>query len=763
MPTIKYLKDGRYSIPNEAFSGSFLFNNFQREDSVFLNVAEFPINYPPTYYNYDTNNDITTCSRRFYDGVGKSGLLKGNAASPYVSLKQYLPSQYGNIQSIDWVHTNFCGDLNQSFDCNPIFGGDVTISRFSVKRKIPFFTTNSHGLAPRTPFQYSENFNINPANITGRYYIDYLINDEETVFGITFPTSNKSEFYLYPSGVSGFFDFYVKPPEKFFLFSYGFPYFLAESTINSNFRYAKREKFQDFYPNTPDVIEFTQESNVSIRELNYYYYNFVYSALHTPYRRRMLPDNYDSVLYAGTEDQSNTVIYSLQDSSETSLTDPWIVYNGLDAYTFPKTFGKLITMDSIESEQILARFENGFTMFGAVDQIADRFTSDTANLGQGGIFAGRSVNFNKTDLGYAGTQHSAKVSCEFGHFWVDAKRGQVLQVEPGGTSFAEVTAGLEKWFKENLPFKITQYVPNIPQKDLDNNFKGLGITMGWDSRLRRIFLTKLDYKVLVDGVQYIDGEFYLREGEKLSKVDLTDRTIFEDCSFTVAYSPLTKSWISYYSFKPNYYIGYNNYFQTGVNYSVDATEEGLWSHFPFLSSYQVFYGTLHPFTIESVAPTKGYNSVLHSIEYWLDTRKYYNKYDFADIFGYGFNKAYIYNSNQNTGRLNLVHQKNNDLSQSLQYPIHNVNSTDILQSEINGKWTFNYLYNLVRSERSGLPIWRYDCSQIDKTIDDRLLDYRSNYKDRIRGEYFLIRLEQDAESRYKMIYRFQSDMRNYYE
>jgi hypothetical protein len=392
-------------------------------------------------------------------------------------------------------------------------------------------------------------------------------------------------------------------------------------------------------------------------------------------------------------------------------------------------------------------------MFGAVDQIADRFTSDTANLGQGGIFAGRSVNFNKTDLGYAGTQHSAKVSCEFGHFWVDAKRGQVLQVEPGGTSFAEVTAGLEKWFKENLPFKITQYVPNIPQKDLDNNFKGLGITMGWDSRLRRIFLTKLDYKVLVDGVQYIDGEFYLREGEKLSKVDLTDRTIFEDCSFTVAYSPLVKSWISYYSFKPNYYIGYNNYFQTGVNYSVDATEEGLWSHFPFLSSYQVFYGTLHPFTIESVAPTKGYNSVLHSIEYWLDTRKYYNKYDFADIFGYGFNKAYIYNSNQ----------KNNDLSQSLQYPIHNVNSTDILQSEINGKWTFNYLYNLVRSERSGLPIWRYDCSQIDKTIDDRLLDYRSNYKDRIRGEYFLIRLEQDAESRYKMIYRFQSDMRNYYE
>jgi hypothetical protein len=762
--TIKYLKDGRYSIPSEdATAPAILINNFQREDSVFLNLKSYPFSYPTQYSNYDTSANLDTCSRRFYDGVGKSPLLIGNAASPYGSLKQYLPSQYGSIQSIDWVHTNFCGDLNEIVDCDPIFGGDVNISRFSVKRKIPFFTVNSHGLAPRTPFQYSNYFNINPSVIANRYYVDYLINEDETIFGITFPTAYKSDFYLYPSGSGGLFTFYVKPPEKFFLFSYGFPYFLTESTINSNFRYAKRQAFEDFYPNTPDVIEFTQETNVSIRELNYYFYNFVYSLLHTTYRRSMLPDNYDSVLYAGTENQENTVIYSLQDGSETSLTDPWILYNGLDTYTFPKTFGKLITMDSIESEQILGRFENGFTMFGAVDQIADRFTSDTANLGKGGIFAGRSVNFNKTDLGYGGTQHSSKVSCEFGHFWVDAKRGQVLQVEPGGASFYEITVGLEKWFRENLPFKITQYIPEIEQRVLDNAFKGLGITMGWDARLKRIFLTKLDYKVLVDDVEYIDNNFYIRTGERLTKVEFTDTEVFEDCSFTIAYSPLSKSWISYYSFKPNYYIAYNNYFQTGVNYSVDVTEEGLWSHLPFLSSYQVFYGNLHPFIIEAIAPTKGYNSVLHNIEYWLDVRKYYNKYDFADIFGYGFNKAYIYNNNQNTGRLNLIHQKNDDLSQSLQYPVHNVNSTDILQSEISGKWSFNYLYNLVKNERSGLPIWRYDCNQIFKTLDDRLLDYRNNYKDRMRGEYFLVRLEQDIESRYKMIYRFQSDMRNYYE
>jgi len=763
--TIKYLKDGRYNIPTEVSTLNLKVNNFNREDSVFINLTNnYPINYPSDYYNYDNVLTSSTPSRIKYLGKGKSESIKGDVASPYASLKLYLPSQYGSIQSVDWVHTNFCGILNESIGCNPIFGGDIFISRFAVKRKFSFFKSNSFGLAPRTPFRYSDYFNVNPAIASNRYYVDYLLNNDAdftSFFGFSFP-SNRTNYNLYDGG-SDINSFYVKPPNKFFLFSYGFPYFLSESVINSNFRYAKREKFQNFYPNINDVIEFTQEKNVTIREPNYYYYNFVYSSIHSSYRKRTLPDNYDPILYAGTENLDNTTIYSRQDNSETSLTDPWLIYRALDTYTFPKTFGKLINMDSIESEAIMARFENGITMFGAIDQLRDRLTQETGNIGQGGIFAGRSINFNKTDLGYAGTQHVAKVSCEFGHFYTDAKRGQVFQIEANASGISEITNGLEKWFKENLPFKITQYIPNITQEALDNPFKGLGITMGWDSRSKRIFLTKLDYIPKVSNIKFIAGEFYLEDGDDLVLISLKDTNYFKECSFTVAYSPLTKTWISYYSFKPNYYIAYNNYFQTGVNYSVDTSEEGLWSHLPFLSSYQVFYGKRYAFTIEYPTVTKAYNSVLNSIEYWLDVRKYYNKHDFSDVFGFGFNKAYIYNNYQNSGQLNLVHQKNNDLSQSLMYPRHNVDSIDILQSEMNGRWTFNYLYNLIRSEKSGLPIWKYDCGQVEKTLDNRLLDYRSTYKDRLRGDYFLIRLQQDAESRYKMIFRFHVDERNYYE
>jgi hypothetical protein len=260
-------------------------------------------------------------------------------------------------------------------------------------------------------------------------------------------------------------------------------------------------------------------------------------------------------------------------------------------------------------------------------------------------------------------------------------------------------------------------------------------------------------------VEYLDGDFI--DAITREVIDIDESEFFDKCDWTVAYSPLTESWISYYSFKPNYYVNYHNYFQTGLNTN-DATF-GLWSHLSFLSSYQVFYGSINPFTIEYPNQTQLVNSVIHDVEFYLDVRKYYNKYDFTDIYGTGFNKAVVYNNHQNTGLLNLVPQKENDMRQLVDFPKFNADSIDILQSEIHNKWSFNYLYNAIKNEKSGLPVWINDCSQVEKTLDDRLLNYKSTFKDRMRGDYFLIRLTQDVESRYKMLFRFAIDQRDFYE
>jgi len=42
--------------------------------------------------------------------------------------------------------------------------------------------------------------------------------------------------------------------------------------------------------------------------------------------------------------------------------------------------------------------------------------------------------------------------------------------------------------------------------------------------------------------------------DTLTPVQLSDTDYFEEASWTMTYSPLTQSWVSYYTFYPNYYI-----------------------------------------------------------------------------------------------------------------------------------------------------------------------------------------------------------------
>lgn len=768
-----YLSEGMWQVANERSNNTYKVNNLDREDSVFLAV-EKPIEYPTEYSTYDNESVARKkSSRRGYSGTGRSSELVGNCASMYAVLKRYNPSQYGFIHSIEWLSTGYCRPLSSDQDfgsCDAVFGGDTFISRFSLKRKFPFFTSNAIGLAPLVPFAYSNYFNVNPKLKSGgtRFFINYEINtelDSGFSLGALFFPSNDSELSLdYYKGNN----MYITPPSKFYLFSYGFPHFLVESEINCNYRYARREPYDNFYPNIPDVIAFTQEQNVSIREPNTYYYNPVYSATKSKSRYSLFPTNYTSEYYNKVNSGKNTVIYSAQDSSETDFSDAWLQYAPNDYYIFPSSYGDLVDMFGIESEQVLARFTNGVSVFGAVDVLKDRLTPETRKIGAGGIFNARAMSFNKTELGYAGTQHKAKVSCSFGHYFVDAMRGKVFNLKPGGQGVDDITVGLEKWFKQNLPFNCIKTFSDI---NIDNNFKNIGITLGWDDRFKRLFLTKRDYKIVKNPVgkpelkfNRVDG-FYTQADPNAVKVAVpfSDTDYFKDCSFTVGYSPLTETWISYYSFKPNYYITYNDYFQTGLNYPNDPNEKGLWSHFPFTSSYQVFYGKLYPFTVEYPMLSAFSQSSISTIEYWLEARKYYNQWDFADGFGIGFNKAIVYNATQNTGLLNLNHQKNNDLSQQLKFPKYNATSTDVLQTEIGGKWAFNYLYNIVKNEKSMLPIWLNDISNVDKFINNTLLNYKPTFKDRMRGDYFLVRLSQDIESRFKLLFRFAVDERDFYE
>ncbi len=1029
----KYLRPGKFEYTEESTGKRIKVNNIDRESSVFLSFGDnFNIDYPAAYLGFDDsrtfwgqNGSGIACSS---DKVSPS--ITKNIASPYMSLKNYVPNQYGGLQGIKWLSTSYCGDLRFPKECPAIFGGDVFISRFSLKRKIPLFLGNAMGLADLTPFNYFTQRNIGYPN----FYIDYEAPVDTSVIGQIFPDIASDYNFDCLTGSSGF---YVRPPSKFYLYYYGIPQFLVESEINLNNRYSGKELYENFYPNVGDFVEWTQEQNVSIRRDNDYNYNNTYSRNVTRTAYRLLPDTFEQETYDCLYDAPNGVINSLQDNSEQDLYDPWLIYKPLDFYQFPTSLGKLKNLTDIESAQVLGRFENGFLLFNAIDVLRERTDANTAELGTGGIFATRPLEFKKTDLGYAGTQHFDLVSCEYGHFWPDMKRGQVFQVDQNGKNLKEITTGLRSWFKEQLPFKILRSgIDGITEQDIDNNYKGLGIAMGWDSKFKRVFLTKKDYRPVnsSDSISFCDGAFFdanldvyetqitdmeaqgytfdgiedcqlkfskpaipnatdvyaffdtssmqqadgvdaaaalnswfadhqannpdytgslyiipygnedwvdypnrlitgaitptvsglwpsisalppnlntgswipatdlvvlafvdetnanyhassvaagfntptqptgnytthfnnfvtnyntnftffrgviypivqsltgvqgalvlqalaaiegslltapeiaatgttvdvslllsenpyiplgalkdydwkgvydktspasavfnsgtfaqeldelLLDGESeeivfqtLNEIEPTDSTYFEDCSFTLAYSPLLESWISYYSFKPDYYIPYFNYFQTGVNYSADSTEIGLWSHLLTNRSYRVFYGKKYDWVVEVPVKEGFVNKQLHTVKYWMDSRRYHNEYDFAENRLIGFDKATIYNHSNNSGELNLITEKKNDLSQKLRYPIQNVGSTDILATENDKQWSFNAFYNRVKNENNNVPIWNFDCNALDKTINLSSLDYKQTWLDRMRGDWFLIRLTKSDNTNYKSIFKW---------
>lgn len=1103
----KYLDDGRFIVTNEVTREILSINNIDREKSVFLSTGRNVIEYPNSGYRlFDKtsfDSSLTTMSQSGLSETGRSSDITKNIASPYAALKNYLPSQYGSINSIKWLTTSHIGDLTSvEKNCNKIlsiFGGDTYITRHSFKRKIPLFLVTAMKQADLTPFNYFFYSNIgrNP-----KYYVSYEENKDFDSSGNAFPDID-SDFVFDNQASSGN---YFTPPSKFYLYYYGVPNFLTETRVNTNYRYAGKERRESFYPVCGDLGDWTQESVVPIREPNVFKYNTTYSKSSTFIRSRTLKTTYNKEFDDCVQDMPNGIMASLPDSTENSVYDPWLIYRPLDTFEFPSNYGKLKDIIDVESGAILARFNNTSVLYNKVDTKIDTGSAITATtLGGNTFFKRISTSFVNSKLGYAGTQNFASVSCEAGHFWVDAKRGQVLMVPPNSGGIQEIStniggkpSGLRNWFKEHLPFKILKTIPNA---DIDNPYNGVGITMGWDSRYRRLFITKKDYIAkpcvqFVQGVGYVYNETacgaepivtcpegYTLNGDvcelitetqlcneaggyvfnpeigqcelvteledycepspcslgmdvvflmditgsmggaidaiktqvsnivntittesggdyrlglvtfdeyvsatvsnysnkpdyislptiqkfvnaaptraqwitafetmslanettfttQLNKlntasipmgigygipepsdmginrilnpnniagtfrtgaakfiiiitdaapsgdddvynstdisyingalqtacisqnvkillmstaavnalntlaintggvssnsfapeaiiaaieqvcnttivcecpegytqvtiedvvyctqseyqepdcnngeitqlednswvclevdtldpnsndilvpVSITNTNYFEEVSWTIAFSLNTGSWMSYYSFYPNYYISHNTYFQTGRNNGIDSSEIGLWSHLLTNRSYQVFYGKKYPFSVEYPIKTDYSTKRLKGISLWTEAKRYSNEYDFSVTPNLTFNKSMVYNNVSCSGKLLLDIQEPN-LARVKDYPKTNQNNTQniMITNKDNFNFTYDYIFNRVKYNTTNIPFLLQDKNQIEKNPNPQVIKfYGINPLKKMEGDWFLNRLTYDSDSRFSMTLKF---------
>jgi hypothetical protein len=522
----KHMRDGNFSFTDENDGKVTRFNHDLREHSVFLSTGDYPIVYPEDYKNFDNNLLNTKKSSNFLSSEVIEKNPRRNIANPYIYLKNYVPDQWGAVDSIKWLTTNYIFYLQEDTTCSVIYGGSEVISRFSYRIKVPFFLDNAINTPDKLPYIYSKNSNVGDAV----YYCNY-----ETADDILFEGGFKGIRAVYPDIKSDYnFDqttgkssFYLRPPSKFYLFTHGVVDFLVESEINCNFRYGKKAPTDQFYKNQ-NLQEWLQEVNLPMVEPNTFYYNNTYTFPTSNTVYKTLSRDYDREIWRKRGIRPNAYVWSEKDSEEDSLVDPYLIFKPLNFFEEGTDNGKLIDLRSIESGQFVGRYENTYQLFNPANPVADAINKQTGT----GFLETRSTTFKKADLGFAGTQNTDFVSTPYGHFWADAKRGRVFQVDQNGGNMEIISdaiqgqpSGMKQWFREHLPFKILKQFPQI---DIDNKFKGLGMNIWYDDRQSRIFVTKRDYIAInTSCLKYEEGLGFYEDCTETASSCPTDYTYNE--------------------------------------------------------------------------------------------------------------------------------------------------------------------------------------------------------------------------------------------
>ena len=619
----------RYLIPGvQNLGDTYNVNNFQRESSVYLRTdLDRPgLPFPDQSPNMVSGGSplLTDKSRYTISEIGNCDVPAKeegiSVVSYYASMKNIFPNQYGQIYSYETVDTGFQVILNTGGpEVRTVFGGDTFISRFTFKSKLPFFIDNRVNAPDDSDIFYDEIGNIaypkywhSARSILKDYVssggtltniISYKAhnfdcpNDQGPVTPPATSTTTTTSTTIAPGTIFStnpdrtFYDGY------FYLFAYGIPNFYCESSYNVDLRQAFNNREGDFWPHVSTGIpdEWVQEDYVSIAQDNTYFYNTTYSKQNRENVFTNLPIDWDKPCY--TYYPFRAIYSDSQNIDADNRVNSWLIYRAISYYDFPQNYGGLISLDGIENKGILARFENKTLMYNKLLTI-DTSNPQAAYVGNSLLFRGAPpIDFAETDLGYVGTQNKMLLKIPQGQVSVDAKRGQVFLI--AGTQAVDLSgfgSGLNRFFTDHLAFEILRYFPDVPT---DNHFNGVGLHGVYDTKYDRVLITKLDYIPKSKDVKYdaVKREFYVEEVYAQNApttttsttavpgtltttttvaplvvrkvVYVTDENYFCNKSWTVSFNFNTKSWISFHTYIPNWYIGENNFFYSGLNVGCD--------------------------------------------------------------------------------------------------------------------------------------------------------------------------------------------------
>ena len=202
-------------------------------------------------------------------------------------------------------------------------------------------------------------------------------------------------------------------------------------------------------------------------------------------------------------------------------------------------------------------------------------------------------------------------------------------------------------------------------------------------------------------------------------VSLDNELYFKKVNWTVSYDPKSKIWISFHDWVPSLMIPSFNHF-------ISIKDKALWRHNVRTDSYAKYYGDDYPWEVEYPIVTPNNVNTLRSVEYYLETQKYYNNgKDFYHVLDNNFDRVMIYNSEQNSGLLKLNLQARNNPVAILDYPIVDefAGNISVLYSKTENKFRFNQFYDITGNRTATVPMWNTEANGYKKVINPGYVDY----------------------------------------
>lgn len=768
---IRGLNEGKYvSSGYQSIEKSKTLNHFQREKAVYINTTgDFRL---PHEYDNTVPEDN---SRFLSDSIGSLGKESVRDISAYYgSIKHNNTSQWGSMYSYETISTGYYSPIFMNLLDRPkrlptVFGGDTFITESADKVKLPFYKNNTVNKEDGSGVEYDKMgtlgtpmfwLSTEPLDVYVDLdpqlsdFMDNLLGGDlgkiigNFLTGATVGTIDAIMLYIkifkgiakkigvkninlhHPSSIT------LMETGVHYLFSYGVPRFFVESQVNTDCRFATNEKEGNFYKNYKKDIpdEWFQEVNVSIAHDNQYNYDSTYSLQNKLTKYLHLREDWDPTKKC-LSSFNNRAIWSDKSNREEKKNN-WLFYRPLSYFDFPKNFGSITAIDSIQDNAVLVRYENKAQLYNVLTTI-DTSTGN-AYLGNDKLFSSvPPLDLAHTQSGHSGSQHQMLVYTPYGMVYVDSLRGQVLLFS-GKNPIPISGKGMSKWFQENLKFK---------NKDItDNAFIFNGITGEYDSFHNRLLITKKDF-LPKEGVIYLPNEgYYYPINQTMQKINFADPQYFTDYSWTISYSfdEAVNAWTSFHSYTPNFYINNGKKLSTGKDGS------GVWTHGSNYSLFNNYYGVLSPYILEYPLyfPRE---QIMQSLEDFSSTRKYT---DFDVYFEpqdtIFFNKGFIYTDQSCSGMLHLIPRTNS----FQRYPKYNPSSKEVLVTKTDNGFRINSITDLVTDKSS--PFFEAPSTPSSpKTLKQSSFTYQQKFKEvPLREKMFKIRLILDDKNDTKIISQF---------